>query len=548
MPTLLWLVHPFGPIGPMAVRTAELDDAYPDVVVAAHSGVHVLRGPDWRDERISTDAATDVELADIDGDGDVDIAAAHYFADTVSWYENTAAGFTRHDMAPGLGPFEIELVDVDGSGSLDILATLSREDAVVAYRTGGGSRTVLDELEAPRGLAWNGEPVVVHGDGVPAPIVHHGFDGGPDLLLVSEQGVSWLQQDKMHRDGLKFRDPRLLAELPGIVDLDLGDVSGDGKPDIVVATDRIAYIDYLELDVHPLIGPPRLPPVQAKRRCGTKGERLEGPTLKHLTATAWYDAECREHPLPDGLTQARAIDMDGDGDLDLVGADRWYEQGGEPRPLKADIVDAPVRVSLPQRDSWPPLATVEPVAQHDPGDFCPSRFPANSNVPRETIGMFGKQMKVSSRWERLDNSAIGKPDELRLFFITETLFGGTDDLGHPMGGEGVDEQRHVCSQLLVSEGTPVAFLCTDGIVRCDDRVPVIVRDGGAGPQHTERFAHWLVSDERIVAIGEPAQPVEGVLVRGLPAVKGQLDEAFRGVRVTHEPRGLGEVIVGDVLE
>ena len=84
--------------------------------------------------------AVNVVLGDLDGDGDLDIAAANHSSDNVSIrLNNGSGGFPSMVNIPvGDAPAGIALGDVDGDGDLDIL-TANSGDSTVSVLLGNGS-------------------------------------------------------------------------------------------------------------------------------------------------------------------------------------------------------------------------------------------------------------------------------------------------------------------------------------------------------------------------------------------------------------------------
>lgn len=68
-----------------------------------------------------------IAVGDIDGDGDLDVAGAIYGTDTIAWYENTngdASAFSRrtvHFSGDSDRAFNVDLADMDGDGDLDVI-------------------------------------------------------------------------------------------------------------------------------------------------------------------------------------------------------------------------------------------------------------------------------------------------------------------------------------------------------------------------------------------------------------------------------------------
>ena len=84
--------------------------------------------PSWTAANIATSAngATDVHVADMDGDGDLDIVSASANDDTIAWYENDGASdpsWSAADIATSAdGAYDVHVADMDGDGDLDIVS------------------------------------------------------------------------------------------------------------------------------------------------------------------------------------------------------------------------------------------------------------------------------------------------------------------------------------------------------------------------------------------------------------------------------------------
>ena len=74
-------------------------------------------------------------VADIDGDGDLDVATGTTTSATVAWFQNDGRGqFARHDVASGQSSYDLRLSDLDGDGDLDILLAGQESRNVVWFQ------------------------------------------------------------------------------------------------------------------------------------------------------------------------------------------------------------------------------------------------------------------------------------------------------------------------------------------------------------------------------------------------------------------------------
>jgi len=137
------------------VRVAKVadvnEDTYPDIVVAAFAGDtfswyendgNGVFTPHTIDDSVNANGATAVDVADLDGDGDMDIAAGSNNADQFLWYENDGSeNFTTHIIdntsSFSIGPRGLSLVDLEQDGDMDIITAAITGDAFAWYENDG---------------------------------------------------------------------------------------------------------------------------------------------------------------------------------------------------------------------------------------------------------------------------------------------------------------------------------------------------------------------------------------------------------------------------
>ena len=80
-------------------------------------------------------------VADIDGDGDLDIIASAFYDNAVYWYRNDGAqNFTKVTVTTtAAGAMSVAVADIDGDGHLDIVSASFDDSTIAWYKNSGGA-------------------------------------------------------------------------------------------------------------------------------------------------------------------------------------------------------------------------------------------------------------------------------------------------------------------------------------------------------------------------------------------------------------------------
>jgi cytochrome c5 len=185
---------------------------------------------------------TDVEAADLDGDGDLDLVVTSfglhsrgdirvYENQTTDWAQPRFVGTTVDARA---GAIAAPVADLDRDGRPDFVALLAQQHEQVVAFTNRGDGRLFDArtlFTAPT-PAWGStgiELVDLDGDGDLDVLLTNG-DTLDDATIRPYHGVRWLE----NRGGFSFVRHDLGA-LPGAYRAQAADLDGDGDLDVAVA-------------------------------------------------------------------------------------------------------------------------------------------------------------------------------------------------------------------------------------------------------------------------------------------------------------------------
>lgn len=196
-------------------------------------------------------SAYDVAPVDIDGDGDLDVAASGWVGNSIAWFENDGTPkdeaewkkFVVDDatLDPNLKETRtIRVGDFDGDKDPDLLATARTGGLVVWYensgkpQTGGWKKHVIN---AAAGNPTHGHPVDIDADGDLDVVMAEGFGPGGEVP-AAKHSIAWYENNgKPTADGPWQRHeigPQVHAfeafavDLDGDKDLDVAATGWDG--------------------------------------------------------------------------------------------------------------------------------------------------------------------------------------------------------------------------------------------------------------------------------------------------------------------------------
>jgi hypothetical protein len=175
-----------------------------------------------------------IALGDLDGDGKLDFAVANSGDNTFSVYRNTstigAISFASNvNVTTNNWPTGIAIADLDGDGMPDVVIT-GWSNTVSVYRNASTSGSISFAIKVDFATGSSPGPVVIGDiDG----------DGKPDIAVVnnSSDDIVSIYRNMSTTGNISFTSRSDFATGSYPNGIAIGDLDGDGKPDLVVTDD-----------------------------------------------------------------------------------------------------------------------------------------------------------------------------------------------------------------------------------------------------------------------------------------------------------------------
>lgn len=279
-------------VDPSSVFSGDLDGDGDADVLSASKGDNSINWHENNDgygnflspETINSNAAdaSSVYAADIDGDGDLDVLSASEGDDKIAWYDNTDSagtfGVQQSITTNANGANAVYASDLDGDGDMDVLSASSNDDKIAWYENIDGTGTFGTQQTITSNADGASDVFAIDLDG----------DGDKDVLSSSfnDGKVAWYE----NTDGQgNFGSEQIINNYAyDANDVHADDLDGDGDMDVLSAStnDNLAIVWYENIDGQ-----------------GNFGSQIA------ILFTSGHGYGWMVH----------TVDMDGDGDMDVVG-------------------------------------------------------------------------------------------------------------------------------------------------------------------------------------------------------------------------------------
>ena len=311
----------------------------------------------------NVDGPVSIATGDLDGDGDTDILTAANREGELIWHENSdgrGESFAEHSLAANVDrPTDVVMADLDGDEDLDVVASGRASDLLIWFENKGaglfGEKQVILTSDDPFGSASDVQVVDIN------------QDDRPDIVAAIDTGFVWIPgQDQGFAEPNMISNTNQLATGITIADFDL-----DNDLDVAAITTLDHSAMWFENDgqgqfhqKHQISDNVRFATKMVSTDVDSDGDLDLIVTSALTNNIKWYENDnatflnARSIETADTTSDLGVVDIDGDNDLDLVAsyANRseliWFELQPDRgySPAQRVILDLPIVDSIVPAD------------------------------------------------------------------------------------------------------------------------------------------------------------------------------------------------------
>ena len=302
---------------------------------------HAQFGPQ---QIITTNAvgAISVYATDIDGDGDMDVLSASSNDNKIAWYENTDGqgnfGTQQIITIHADKAVSVYATDIDGDGDMDVLSASQNDDKIAWYENVDGQGNFGSQQIITTNADYAGSVYATDIDG----------DNDMDVLSASlyDAKIAWYE----NTDGLgNFGSQQIITtNADGAFSVYTAHIDGDGDMDVLSASfydGKIAW--YENTDGQGNFGSQQIITANVAGARPVYAIDIDGDGDMDVLSASFYNDEIAWYENTDGQGNfgsqqiitinadgaywVHATDIDGDGDMDVLSASleddiiAWYE-------------------------------------------------------------------------------------------------------------------------------------------------------------------------------------------------------------------------------
>lgn len=182
---------------------------------------------------------SDIRALDLDGDGDLDLAVSVFGGGEVGevfWMENTGEGdYTKRPLSSLSGALNITPTDLNGDGKIDLVTLVAQEhETLIAFINQGDGKFKGQAVFLAGHPLFGSTSMLVEdldGDGDPDIVFTNGDAFDTQVEPKPYHGVQWLE----NKGDLQFVT-HSIGRFYGAANTAVGDIDGDGDLDVVVSS------------------------------------------------------------------------------------------------------------------------------------------------------------------------------------------------------------------------------------------------------------------------------------------------------------------------